>query len=213
MNFQELVNEIVADRPAVYIKAGYFTSTLRREAIKTKKIVRKWLEYTSPRKNTWLIESRYYHKNPTFTTTIYFNTGHGINAMLAVKGENNVLKLVHYTSHFLQRYNERFIKAECSTISTLKHFLSNNAMAAVQPVSKESTDFHIRFNDGFGFGGGEIVGDRNNYVLVYHVKTFISDDMTFESQKKEIQSAIEIYNEHCEKQWKKKFDINKAITV
>ena len=182
MNSQELTMEIFQDYPMVLRKAMYLTDSLRRKALKSKnKYHHQIFDYKSSRKNNWLIMVDYYFSEPTFKVIVYYLNECGFNAMMV-----NVdhITLSHYSSHFLDRFNERFLKQEnISKIEILKRFLSQNAISSIELV--DDTDgllnrIFARVKEGIGLGQVERINFRNNII---HLKTFISNQMIFESQQ------------------------------
>jgi len=131
MNSRELMNEIAKDYPMVCRKASYLTESLRRAAVKSKnKYVQKVFDYKSQRQNNWLIIVNYYVNDPVFDVVVHYLDDFGLNGIVV---EPNCRAFTHYTPHFLERYNERFLKeSNISKKDLLKRFISKNAVGLAQ---------------------------------------------------------------------------------
>lgn len=200
MNTQELTNEIFLDYPMVVRKAMYLTESLRRKAIKSKnKHCHQIFEYKSNRKNNWLIFVDYYVAEPTFQVVVYYFNEFGFNAM-RVDADQRTLS--HYSSHFLDRFNERFLKQEnISKLELLKRFLTNNSVGCIEGAMDSegyANCFFGRVREGINLGFVESI----NYLhKIIHNKTFISTDMIFESQK----GIFELTGEYYKAYWNEAF--------
>ena len=182
MNPQELTNEIFQDYPMVMRKAMYLTESLRRKAIKSKnKYYHQIFEYKSSQKNNWLILVDYYVAEPTFQVVVYYLNEFGFNAM-RVDADQKTLS--HYSSHFLDRFNERYLKQEnTSKLELLKRFLTKNSAGVIEGINNSGSyvnRFFGRVRDGINLGYVESINYLNK--IIYN-KTFISNDMIFENQK------------------------------
>lgn len=192
MNSEELVKEIRIDYPQIIRKANYLVVELRRKAVKSKdKRYQQIFEYKSVRENNWLILVNYINGLPTYTVTVYYLNERGINA-ISVNGD--LLKLYRFSSHFLDRYNERFLKQEnVSKLEILKRFLKNNSVGTTE-FGKEINDIEqwifSRFSEGIALG---LVERLSSDWRIYHFRTFISNEMVFEDQQKSITKASEFY--------------------
>lgn len=200
MNTQELTNEIFLDYPMVVRKAMYLTESLRRKAIKSKnKSCHQIFEYKSNRKNNWLVFVDYYVAEPTFQVVVYYLNEFGFNAM-RVDADKRTLN--HYSSHFLDRFNERFLKQEnISKLELLKRFLTKNSVGSIE-VAKNCDGYVNRFfgrvREGINLGFVESI----NYLhSIIHYKTFISTDMIFESQR----GVFDLTGEHYKAYWNEAF--------
>lgn len=182
MNSQELTNEIFQDYPMVVRKALYLSESLRRKAIKSQnKYYHQIFEYKSSRKNNWLILVDYYVAQPTFQVVVYYLNEFGFNAM---RVEADQKTLSHYSSHFLDRFNERYLKQEnTSKLELLKRFLTKNSVGHIDQVPDSGgyvNRFFGRVREGINLGFVESINYFNN--IIYN-KTFLTNDMIFESQK------------------------------
>jgi hypothetical protein len=182
MNSKELYKEIHTDLEIVFRKAGYLTSGLRREAVKSKtKYIQRIFDYKSKRQNKWFIVVDYYVVQPTFMVVVYYIDNCGLNG---VRINWNNKSLTHFTSHFLERYNERFLMIEnLSKLEILKKFIPKNPIEVIRSVSDSDTinnRIFGRFKEGIGLGFDEVLSEDGKEI--HHFKTFISNEMIFESQ-------------------------------
>lgn len=182
MTSQELYKEIHTDLEIVFRKAGYLTSGLRREAVKSKaKYVQKIFDYKSNRYNRWFIVVDYFVKQPSFTVIVYYLDEYGLNG---IRVNCNNKSLTHFTSHFLDRYNERFLRQEnLSKLELLKRFIPKNPIEVIKSVADNDTinnRIFGRFKEGIGLGFDEVLSEEGKEI--HHFKTFISNEMIYESQ-------------------------------
>lgn len=185
MNSKELTIEVYKDLESVNIKAMYLAQGLRREALKSKsKYVQRVFEYKSRRLNQWFIIIDYYVKQPFFTVVVYYLDLYGLNGIM-VDGNNQAL--THFTPHFLERYNERFLmQPDISKLKLLKRFIPMNSLEIIKVVPDSSTSGNRifgRFKEGIGLGFKEEFHEIGKEI--YHFKTFISTNMIFESQEED----------------------------
>ena len=181
----ERYKEVYKDVETVNIKAIYLAKSLRREAVKSKsKYVQRVFEYKSRRLNQWLIIVDYYVKQPIFTVVVYYLDPSGLNGIM-IDGNNQTL--THFTPHFLERYNERFLmQPNISKIELLKRFVPKNSLEVIRVVPDSSTiekRIFGRFKEGIGLGFKEEFHEIQKEI--YHFKTFISTNMIFESQEED----------------------------
>ncbi|MBN1185889.1 MAG: hypothetical protein JXB49_26650 [Bacteroidales bacterium] len=185
MNSKELMMEIAKDYPIVVNKALYLSDSLRREAIKSKnKYVQRFFEYKTKQLNDWIIMVDYHVKEPTFVVVIYYVDKFGLNGIMVGADHHS---LTHYTPHFLERYNERFLKQETMPkLELLKRFISKNSVGFINSVPDSDgmkERLFARFREGIALGEYENILDVGNRIQ--HLKTFISNDMIFESQEED----------------------------
>ena len=182
MNSKELLFEVFEDLEVVDRKGTYLTQGLRRAAVKSKtKYVHRVFNYKSPKNNSWLIYVDYYVKEPCYTVVAYYYNQYGLNGIL-VDGGNQAL--IHFTPHFLERYNERFLHEMGATnLGLLKRFIQINSMQVIKAIQKIDIDKNQifgRFKEGVGLGYEEVFHDKGK--VFHHFKTFISNDMIRDNQ-------------------------------
>jgi hypothetical protein len=198
MKSKELFIEVFKDLDVVDRKATYLTLSLRRAAIKSKaKYVHRVFHYKSLRHNKWLIYVDYYVKEPSYTVVVYYNNHYGLNGIL-VEGGNQAL--IHFTSHFLERYNERFLhKKGASSLDLLKRFIPTNNLQiikAVQKIDSDKSRILGRFEEGVGLGYEEVFHDKGK--VFHHFKTFISNDMIRDHQIEDFNILGSYYDTYWE---------------
>ena len=199
MNSRELYTEIFNDYRIVERKAYYLGLSLRRTAVKSKhKHVREIINYKSSQHNDWIIIVDRAVASFICYSTVYYRDKHGLNG---VGVSSNDLTLNHYTPHFLERYNERFLKApNLSKLDLLKQFVTNNPVEAIADITNDETiqcEIFGRFRDGVGLGFKEVFSEAGNEII--HFKTFISNEMILDGQRDGFNSLGEYYNEYCVK--------------
>jgi len=194
MNSEELVVEVYRDLEVVYRKANYLTQGLRREAIKSKgKYVQRIFDYKSPRHNQWFIVADHYVKDPYFTAVVLYTNHFGLNGILVDKDHRT---LMHITSHFLDRYNDRFLKKMgASHLELLKRFIPANSVQTIMTLHKnDNTKKQIfgRFHEGVGLGYKESFPARGK--VLYHFNTFISNEMVLRYQFEDYNTLGKLYD-------------------
>jgi hypothetical protein len=114
--------------------------SLRREAVKSKtKYVHRIFDYRSKQRNNWFITVDYYVAKPAFTVVIYYLDKYGLNGN-RVNANNQ--SLTHFTPHFLNRHNERFLKQEnLSKVDLLKRFAQMNPLEVIMSVKIKTSPF------------------------------------------------------------------------
>ena len=196
MNTEELAVEILSDYEIVLRKAKYLTKKLRREAIKKRnKHLKRIYEYKSKQNNDWFILIDYNSGDPLALPTVYYLNHGKLNAVV-VQAEDEFL--VHYSSHFLERYNERFLKKDgLSKLDLLKLFLPDNNIAmydSIQDSDGYENRVFARFKDGIGLG---VLEKFRNKFMVY-LRTYISSEMIRESQIQHYKSISDAFKDHWE---------------
>lgn len=179
MTTEEILREIKLDYDVVKRKTEYLSNDIRKRSIKTKKTIIKSVTYTSPRKNNWVFVFEV-NKKITYTSMYVYTNHDGFRAYGCVGNVEDGLILI--TKHFLDRYNERFLKKPNLTkVDILTTFLERNTdMNLIMRLGGEHSIFSI-VNDGVALGNNTTCGKNNIRVI----KTFITKNMLFESQEKE----------------------------
>jgi hypothetical protein len=195
MNSRELYAEIFSDYRIVSRKAYYLALSLRRSAMKSKhKHVREIFEYKSKQRNNWIIAIDCFVKGYDSSTTVYYLDKYGLNG---ISVNTDGVSLSHYTPHFLDRYNERFLKdTDLSKLDLLKLFVVNNPIEALEEIPDiESNQYKVfgRFNEGVGLGYKEVFSEAGNEII--HFKTFISNEMILDGQRDGFKTLGEYYDE------------------
>ena len=202
MNSEELVREIMKDYPMVCRKGMYALEKLRRPALKSlNKHVQRIYDYKSKNNNNWIIICDYYVKDPSWIVLAHFVDKMGLQAYMV---DANQRMLTHFSGHFIERYNERFLhEPELSKTEILKRYLSKNASAYIEwlPDTEEHyKPFFGRSREGIILGNVESL---KSYDIV-HVKTYIANDMIFESQNEKFDSTGENYKQYWNEVYSKR---------
>ena len=193
MSSKELHREIISDFEIVVKKAYYLSLGMRREVVKSKKkYVRRTFDYKTRKYNNWIIVIDYHLKEPMFYSAVYFLDQYGFNA---IRVNSDLRSLTHFTPHFLERYNERFLKhEELSKIELLKRFISENPFDAVRyfPRDPSRNTIFCRFKEGIGLGDEEILSDIGQEIL--HFRTYITNEMIHEGQLSDFNYLGSLYD-------------------
>ena len=202
MNSEELVKEILKDYNIVLRKAVYEMKKLRRPAIKSRnKHVHRIYDYESKNKNKWIIICDYYVKDPLLTVVVHFLDNWGFQAIMVPANQRSFM---HYSGHFLQRFNERHLhQPEITKLELLKRYLSKNAIASTEFMpdnEKHQKSFFGRSREGIGLGYVEYLESGT----INHFKTFIANDMIFESQQASFADAGLHYKQYWDEVYKKR---------
>lgn len=198
MTHRELMKEIKIDCIAVDRKCSFLADELRRVAIKSRvKSLDRWYEYTTSRRNNWLIFIRHFGKYYQSHLFVWFVGKCGINIIHPQREEGTSnYEFYHYTSHFFKRYNERFLKKDLPVLESFKCFIPRNMdMNCMKRQSLTyggcfETEITGIITDGVVFGTAE--KDVFNLYVTY--KTFISNEMVLEFQKNDIQMIEDFKN-------------------
>lgn len=196
MTSKELLIEIFKDFEIVQRKAMYLTDGLRRKAVKSRsKYVQRFYDYRSRQYNNWIINVDYFVGHPCFTVVAYYVDDYGLNGM-RVDTDNK--SLTQFTPHFLERYNERFLKqGNLSKLELLKQFISKNSMEAIKYLSdRETKQIQIfgKFKEGIGLSYKEAFSDIGKEIV--HYKTFISNEMILKSQIDDFNFTCKLYDSY-----------------
>lgn len=229
MTYKELYNHLAADKQKVDIRKEYFMPKAVR-AFKKKTKFPAWeiYEYTVPATNNKYViyfyaENRLRAEKPEVGSfCIAYNGQYRFVVQWSAgpykhtpNSEMIVVKQIHaYTSHFMQRYNERFLKDETLTPNEVAaRYLSRNPVA--MPLQQndginrnhekygEKGRYAFRVRDGICFSYSSVNGipnkdgDRHKdqvEALYICYTTFMNESAMTQSQRKAI------FDEHC-KQW------------
>jgi len=194
MNSGEILKEIITDVNAVQNKADSITKNLRRAAIKSKsKTSFKFLDYKSPRKNDWVILLKSTTSYCSTLLCVHYLNKKGFNCLMVSEEDH----FHHFSGHFLERYNERFLHLDCiSKLDLFKHFLLHNSVVSIESINPNDMNIiriMIKFKHGIAFGTLENINGHN--ILDY--RTFISQEMVLAFQKEKVDSISNIYHEFC----------------
>jgi hypothetical protein len=179
MNKEELAREIFTDFKVVDRKVGYLMADIERRAKKLKrKEYQKVVNYKSLNRNDWIIFLWYRKKQEPIIHTIVTYRDKGKYHAITVHPSNRTL--LFFSSHFLDRYNKRFLQGTLRRNSELilEFVIRNPLIAVVARKMDNEYNLFTEFNDGFGLGYSE---EFSNFSFDY-MKTFISKDMLHSGQ-------------------------------
>lgn len=181
MNSEELTKEILQDFETVSRKAQYLAQKIRRIALKSQqKFFRQEFDYKSTKNNEWLIIVACTKKESIFTAIVTYRNTFGFNAIMI---NSNQKALIHFTGHFFDRFNERYLKLpNPSKRELLKRFIAKNFLisnCSIQNTTKGQYNVLGVVSEGIGLGYKEI--QKENEIC--HYKTFITNDMIHHQQK------------------------------
>ena len=200
MNSEELLVEVYKDLEVVNRKANYLMQGLRRQAIKSRgKYIQRVYDYISLRHNNWFIIVDYDVKGYQKTMVAYYSGQYGLNGIL-VNGDKESLMI--FTSHFLDRYNERFLRRNgVSHLELLKRFIPANSVQTImlgQRINRNEEQIFVRLNEGVGLGYKEYLSRGK---AIYHFKTFISNEMILEHQIDDFNDLGKLYDRYWEEMY------------
>lgn len=196
MNMDEIISEIKIQFPYVSKKANLFANKLRRHAVKYK-VAEQYFKLTDNKLNNWLIHIKMTKKICNMSLCLYYINNFGLNIIKISNGyfgdTNKVNIIIHYSSHFLERYNERFLNIpNLSKIDIFKEFLKNNDYDTFKNLPNHKDIFNL-INDGIALG----YRDNINNTPVFFNKTFIRKDMLFDNQYDHLKISKDFYDYMC----------------
>jgi hypothetical protein len=197
MNSEEIIREVFLDLPSVIRKSHNFAHDQRRLAIKSKhKTAINCYDYKSPRKNEWIL---FLKSTPSFCGSIiavHYLNKLGFNCLIITQDH----AFHHFSGHFLERYNERFLKYDnFSKLEIFKDYIHKNIYLTSEDLDTDEYKIKrcmIKIENGIAFGTKEEI----NGYQVMDFKTFISNDMVLDFQKEDVDyiknNYKTYYNEH-----------------
>lgn len=219
MNMDEIINEIENQIPYIINILKNTVPKLRRQAIKNKTNIVHFFKVTDKKHNNWIIYLNVNKKRFKCAPFIYYINNLGFNTIkvgIGYLNQNPKINpdkiLIHYPSHFFERYNERFLNIpNLSKIEILKIYIENNPedsfkyLQTIQDGLEETFDV---INDGVGLGYSEII----NNIEIFHNKTFINTDMLLGNQYDHRKLTLE-YRDHMNSIIHPKPIVNKKSTL
>jgi len=192
MNSGEIVKEVLLVFPKVQNKADFYSKILRRVAVKSKsKLAVKCWDYKSPHKNDWIILLKCTPSCSATITAVHYLNKMGFNC-LSISNEG---VLHHYSGHFLERYNERFLNQQnLSRLDIFKQYIHYNSLKSGEIFNPEEIEMKkviFKTKDGLAFGTIEIIDGRE----VVDYRTFITHDMVKDYQQKDIDCVNKSFDE------------------
>lgn len=196
MNSEEIIREIMLDYASVDRKSLYLSQNLRRKVVKSKNnTFCDITDYKSLRKNDWVILVVCNRKGQCRITVVHYLNQFGFNVVNVYARD----KIQHFSGHFLERYNERYLmQNDLTKLDLIKNFVSHNIMIVhevIDPADLKIRRIIGRFKQGVGLGTVEYI----NGIHVIDYKTFISNEMLYENQKDEVKTMEEYYHSFLDK--------------
>lgn len=180
MTKEELAREILQDHETVLRKAIYYEKMLRKAARKSKtQCLQRIFDYRSRQRNNWIIVVNVFKKKSSFNLGVHFVDNDGFQACVVSSDKK---ALLHYSSHFLQRYNERCSKEEdIKKVDLLKNYMSKNTFGFYKslPDNQYKNRFFARTGEGICLGYMEYL----KTITICRHKTFIANDMIIEGKQ------------------------------
>lgn len=229
MTCKEMYDNLAKDLKKVQIKEGYLQPKAVREFKKEKRFPAwRWYEYTIPATNNKYIiffyaESRFVVEKPKVNYfSIVFDRGKRY-VLKWVAGaykhtDDNSTKLIRqvhaYTSHFLERYNERFFKDESLTINDVacRYFSRNGEITPIKMnknINKhlekygDDVQWGYRVRDGFCFAKHLIEGksDENGNSSKDEVAAILVMFATFMNESDLKDTQLTAINKEYDATW------------
>lgn len=180
MTEKEMANEVISDMVNAFRFEDVNQNKFRREVLKASRFpIYRHFEYTSPRKNKWLVfyearTKKEFGDNCRITFVVTHNTPHGVYATLVSWVEGKP-QLIMYPPHFFSRFRER-MQLNATGIELMKLFFRHNASYVYEVKQVQVTqDTYINeiygsCKEGVALG---VLTVENNILF----KTFITYDM------------------------------------
>lgn len=191
MTHKEVYKEVYTDLPNVQRYEEHLWNSFRRMSLKMKDFPKyKYTEYTSPRKNNWLITTKFFGKND-FTSTfgvLQVQNGLVLHQAFVNQAEQKFSTICTFIPHFFERYaqyNNLELKGKALIKQMLKDDCSFN-IDRTQYISgrkERHRDDNVHACMKNVVGLGYEVGKRH-----YLMKTCITYDMSMGKQKEIFES-------------------------
>lgn len=179
MTVNEIQIELSRDLDNCMNKIAIECRIIRRTIIKSKRFPVHFepVEFISSNQNRYLIfleaSSKKNAESPIFTLVALYNKHNGLHAASVRKLHGSIIKLTICPPHFFQRYKERILCENVTTIDAVKLFFRNNYNIVGEMTTEN--EFRASCKDGFVFGTS----------ITYSIdilKTIISNNMLKGSQ-------------------------------
>ena len=192
MTHAEVYAELAKEREEVTRWWRHQLHDQRRRALKcTRFPMHIWRDYTSTRKNRYLIFSRIFDKRRRAILTgaaAIRQGGDGLTAYTTWLGNQKLISPMVLTPHFWKRYTER-AKVEKHGIELVKHYFANNPHGQDtdnQKVVGRSVRWNGEDHLSCCVTDGVLLGQQ--YGRMFVARTFITYDMCSGLQQKEFET-------------------------
>lgn len=194
MTHEEVYAELDKDRENVARWFDHRADEYRRRALKTQKFpVTWWLDYTSPRKNRYLISvtctRRNYDRFHGLTILALRREERGFSVYLSYIGRHTLIRKTVFVQHVFDRYAERG-NVQKKGIDLIKHFVdhqSNGHVLSNPKLAGRSVRYNGRDHRFVAVNDGVILGDVDNGIFI--ARTFITYEMATGKQHEEFAYA------------------------
>ena len=194
MTHAEAYAELEKDRENVARWYDHQAETYRRKALKTQKFPATWwLDYTSPRKNRYLISvtctRRNYDKYHGITTIALRREERGYSVYLTHINSYSPVKKTVFVPHVFDRYAER-ANVNKQGMDLIRHFMDHQSGGHVitdQRLAGRSVRYNGRNHKFIAVREGVLLGDMDDGIFI--VRTFITYDMATGLQRDKFTKA------------------------
>jgi len=189
MNIKEIAYEISNDLINVEKEIDKLMPKMRRKALKMRgKRYYQVFDFKTKKYNDWLVAIDYLKRDPSWVMFCSYQNNEGYNAVMVITATNS---FVHYSAHFLERYNERFLDGTLRSKSDiLKEYTLRNNISRLEFPFKDERFFGCTHD-------GVVLGYIEKDINWVNCKTFITTDMTFGNQ----QSTLDMASSNYETYW------------
>jgi hypothetical protein len=196
MTHTEVYAELEKDRENVARWFDHRADEYRRRALKIQKFpVTWWLDYTSPRKNRYLISvtctRRNYDRFHGLTVLALRREERGYSVYLSYIGKYSLIRRTVFVQHVFDRYADpERGNVQKTGIDLIKHFVdhqSNGYILTDQRLAGRSVRYNGRDHQFIAVNDGVILGDVDNGIFI--ARTFITYEMATGRQHEEFAYA------------------------
>ena len=196
MTHEEVFAELDKDRDNVARWYDHQSNEYRRRALKTQKFpVTWWLDYTSPRKNRYLIgvtcTRRNFDRFHGLTILALRREERGYSVYLSYIGEQTFIRKTVFLQHVFDRYADpERGNVQKTGIDLIKHFAdpqSNGHILNNQKLAGRSVRYNGRDHQFVAVNEGVLLGDVQDGIFI--ARTFITYEMATGRQHEEFAYA------------------------
>ena len=196
MTHEEVYAELDKDRDNLARWFSHQAEIYRRRALKTVKFpVTWWLDYTSPRKNRYLISvtctRRNYDRFHGLTILALRREERGYSVYLSYIGKHSLVRKTVFMQHVFDRYADpERGNVQKTGIDLIKHFVdhqSNGYILTDQRLAGRSVRYNGRDHQFIAVNDGVLLGDVDNGIFI--ARTFITYEMATGRQHEEFAYA------------------------
>lgn len=196
MTHTEVYAELDKDRENVARWFDHRADEFRRRALKMQKFpVTWWLDYTSPRKNRYLISvtctRRNYDRFHGLTILALKREERGFSVYLSYIGKHTLIRKTVFLQHVFDRYADpERGNVQKKGIDLIKHFVDHQSSGQILSNPKlagRSVRYNGRDHRFVAVNDGVILGDVDNGIFI--ARTFITYEMATGKQHEEFAYA------------------------